>query len=63
MSGTNWNDYVPPDPTVIDAESGAALRYWSKTLETDPDKIRRAVSKVGPLLDDVKDELGMGGVG
>lgn len=56
-------DYVPPDPTVIDAGSSAALRYWSQTLEMDPEKIRRAVEKVGPLLDDVKVELGIGGVG
>lgn len=56
-------DYVPPDPTLIDAGSSEALRYWSKTLETDPEKIRRAVQKVGPVLDTVKTELGIGGVG
>ncbi len=56
-------DYVPPDPTLIDAGSNEALRYWSKTLETDPEKIRRAVQKVGPVLDTVKTELGIGGVG
>ncbi|HKA46013.1 MAG TPA: DUF3606 domain-containing protein [Burkholderiales bacterium] len=55
--------YVPPDPTLIDAGTGEALRYWSKTLETDPEKIRQAVCKVGPILDDVKTELGIGGVG
>ena len=57
------NDYVPSDPTVIDANSVAALSYWSKTLETDPEKLRRAVEKVGSLLEDVKNELGIGGVG
>ena len=41
----------------------AARRYWSKTLETDPEKIRRAVRKVGPVLEQVKTELGIGGVG
>jgi hypothetical protein len=56
-------DYVPPDPTVIDAGSSAALHYWSMTLETEPEKIHRAVKKVGPLLEDVKAELGIGGVG
>ena len=56
-------EYVPPDPTVIDADNGEALRYWSKTLETDPEKIRRAVQKVGPVLAQVKTELGIGGVG
>ena len=57
------SEYVPPDPTMIDAGSAEALRYWSKTLETDPEKIRRAVRKVGPVLDQVKTELGIGGVG
>ena len=56
-------NYIPPDPTVIDAGDSAALDYWSRTLETEPETIRRAVEKVGPLLDDVKDELGIGGVG
>lgn len=56
-------EYIPPDPTVIDAGSVAALSYWSKTLETDPERIRRAVEKVGPLLEDVKAELGIAGVG
>ena len=56
-------EYVPPDPTIIDAGSAEALRYWSKTLETDPDRIRGAVRKVGPGLDQVKTELGIGGVG
>ena len=55
--------YIPPDPTMIDAGSRDALDYWSKTLETDPEKIRRAVRKVGPVLDQVKTELGIGGVG
>jgi len=41
----------------------AARRYWSKTLETDPEKIRRAVRKVGPVLEQVKTELGIGDVG
>jgi hypothetical protein len=55
--------YVPPDPTQIDASRPEALRYWAKTLETDEEKLRRAVRKVGPLLEQVKTELGIGGVG
>ena len=61
--GDTRTEYVPPDPTVIDAGSADALRYWSKTLETDSEKIRRAVRKVGPELEQVKTELGIGGVG
>jgi hypothetical protein len=56
-------DYIPPDPTTIDAKKPEALRYWAKTLETDEQKIRRAVEKVGPVLETVKQELGIGGVG
>jgi hypothetical protein len=55
-------DYTPPDPTTIDARKPEALRYWAKTLETDEQKIRRAVEKVGPLLEAVKKELGIAGV-
>lgn len=54
--------YAPKDPTVIE-DKPEALRYWAGTLETDEDKLRRAVRKVGPLLEDVKQELGISGVG
>jgi len=40
------NAHVSPDPT----------------LETPPGKIQEAVRKVGPLLEDVKKELGIAGV-
>ena len=55
-------DYNPPDPTQIDAKKPEALKYWSQTLETDEQKIREAVEKVGPMLETVKQELGIGGV-
>jgi hypothetical protein len=55
--------YVPPDLTQIDAENPEALTYWAKTLETPEDKLRRAVEKVGPIVQTVKEELGIGGVG
>jgi hypothetical protein len=53
-------DYTPPDPTLVETEP-QALDFWSRTLETDPEKIRRAVQKVGPVLETVKKELGIGG--
>ncbi len=56
-------EYVPPDLTQIDASRPEALRYWARTLETDEEKLRRAVRKVGPLVEDVKHELGSYGVG
>jgi hypothetical protein len=55
-------EYVPPDLTQIE-QKPEALDYWARTLETDPDKIRRAVEKVGPVLEKVKHELGIGGAG
>ena len=53
--------YVPTDPTQIELK-GEALDFWARTLETDPEKIRRAVQKVGPVLETVKKELGIAGV-
>lgn len=57
------SEYTPPDLTQIDAKNPEALGYWAKTLETDPQKLRKAVEKVGPVLETVKQELGIGGVG
>ena len=56
-------EYVPPDPAKIDAANPEALRFWARTLETQEDKLRHAVGKVGPMLEKVKKELGIGGVG
>ena len=54
--------YTPPDPTRIDLQP-EALDFWARTLEADPEKIRQAVQKVGPMLERVKLELGIGGAG
>ena len=54
--------YTPPDPTMIEVKP-QALDFWARTLETAPDKIQRAVQKVGPSLEKVKLELGIGGPG
>jgi hypothetical protein len=56
------NEYAPPDPAKIEADNPEALRFWARTLETKEDKIRQAVGKVGPMLEKVKKELGIGGV-
>jgi hypothetical protein len=55
-------DYVPKDLTQIDPAKPENLDYWARTLETDAEKIRRAVKKVGPVLETVKKELGISGV-
>jgi hypothetical protein len=57
------DSYVPPDPAKIDAANPDALRFWARTLETSEDKIRRAVAKVGPMLEQVKKEPGSYGPG
>jgi hypothetical protein len=56
------SNYNPPDPAKIDADNPEALTFWARTLETREDKIRQAVAKVGPMLEKVKQELGIGGV-
>ena len=56
-------EYIPPDLTRIEAERPEAVRYWARTLETDEERILQAVRKVGPLVEDVKHELGSYGVG
>ena len=53
--------YSPPDPTQIELQP-EALDYWARTLETKPEKIKKAVQKVGPVLETVKKELGIAGV-
>lgn len=55
-------DYTPPDPTRIE-DKPEALRFWAQTLEFDEERIRGAVRKVGPLVEDVKHELGSYGAG
>jgi hypothetical protein len=54
--------YEPPDPTRIDVEDPRALGFWARTLSRPAEDIRAAVRKVGPMLEDVKRELGMAGV-
>lgn len=58
----NRKQYVPPDPTKIES-TDEAIRFWSSTLEVKEDKLRGAVRKAGPLLEDVKQELGIAGPG
>lgn len=52
--------YNPPDPTLVEVKP-EALDFWSRTLETPAEKIKQAVQKVGPVLETVKKELGIGG--
>lgn len=54
--------FEPADFTQIDPGTPENLHYWARTLETDPDKLKRAIAKVGPVLETVKKELGISGV-
>ncbi|HWI38816.1 MAG TPA: DUF3606 domain-containing protein [Burkholderiales bacterium] len=54
------SSYTPPDPTLVEVKP-EALDFWSRTLEQPPEKIKKAVQKVGPVLETVKKELGIGG--
>jgi hypothetical protein len=60
MAG-NSQKYEPPDPTRVDVDSPQALRFWAGTLNKSGSQIREAVKKVGPMLEDVKRELGIAG--
>jgi hypothetical protein len=55
--------YAPPDMTKVDCNDPRAVDYWSRTLEVPPERLREAARKAGPLLEDVKKELGSFGVG
>ena len=56
------DQYEPPDPTEIEAGKPEALDFWSRTLEVPPERIRQAIERAGPLLENVKRELGIAGV-
>lgn len=54
--------YEPPDPAEIEAGDPQALDFWSRTLEVPPERLMQAVTRAGPLLENVKRELGIAGV-
>jgi hypothetical protein len=55
--------YTPPDLTQIDYKDPRAIDYWSRTLEVEQERLRKAAQKAGPLVENVKKELGTFGVG
>lgn len=62
MADDPCRNYLPPDPTVIEDRDDAYC-FWARSLEFEEERIRRAVRKVGHLVEDVKRELGSFGVG
>jgi hypothetical protein len=57
------DDYTPPDLTQIDYKDPRAIDYWSRALEVEPERLREAARKAGPLVEEVKKLLGTYGVG
>lgn len=48
----------PEDPTKINVNQSWELRYWCDKFGVTEIRLKKAVSKVGPLVKDVKRELG-----
>ncbi len=49
----------PQDPTKININQNHELNYWSKKFGKSKQAIKDAVGKVGPMVSDVKKELGV----
>ncbi|HZS63984.1 MAG TPA: DUF3606 domain-containing protein [Xanthobacteraceae bacterium] len=45
------------DRKRIDVSESYECRYWAKRFNVTPDELKRAVAKVGPMADDVEQEL------
>jgi len=46
------------DRKRINVNEEYELRDWSKTLGVTPEELKKAVQKVGPMVEDVRKELG-----
>ena len=47
-----------PDNIRINVHETYELRDWSRKLGVTPEQLKEAVQKVGPMVDDVKRQLG-----
>ena len=45
------------DDRRINIHQDHEVRYWSQHLQVTPDKLRKAVQAVGPMVDDVINHL------
>jgi hypothetical protein len=48
-----------PDDSRINIHQPYELYDWSKRLNVTPDQLTQTVRKVGPMVDDVKRDLGL----
>ena len=51
----------PQDSSRINVHEDYEVRYWTKELAVTSDKLKEAVKKVGPMVADVRKELGKKG--
>lgn len=42
------------DDSRINVNQDHELRYWTKTLNVSPERLKEAVAAAGPMVDDVK---------
>jgi hypothetical protein len=42
------------DDEKISIQQTQEVNYWTKQLKSDPDKLRKAVAAVGPMVKDVR---------
>jgi hypothetical protein len=47
----------PADRSCIDVNEPFELRYWCWEFDVTPRDLRRVIGRVGPTVDDVKEEL------
>lgn len=52
------NDYVPANPEQISLEQEAEVKYWTDLLGVSPGELQRIVAKVGPGVQNVRNEIG-----
>jgi len=48
----------PTDAKRVNTSEDYEVRYWSEKWNVSPEKLKAAVSKVGPMAEDVARELG-----
>jgi hypothetical protein len=58
MNPDDPNQIGSADRSRINVEQDYEVRYWSERFHVSPEELRRAVKKVGPMLEAVRRELG-----
>jgi hypothetical protein len=48
----------PADDTRVNTSQDHEVKYWSEKFGVTPKRLKDAVKKVGPMVKDVKKELG-----